>query len=688
VKSLASSDENSADRATPASAVLEPVLDFLRRHAPFDQMAPAHLELFAKRLKLGFYAQGSIITEPGAGAAQRFYVIKQGRVRGETATGTSVSRGPRLDPIGETETERGPSEDGAWELVPGECFPIGALLARRPVRTVHRAVEDTFCFELERDEFDKLLVLSPVFHDFCSRRLANLLDQALRSVQVNTASQMSGDASLNAPLRGLVRREPVTCRITTPIREALRTMNAARVGSIVVTDDDRRPLGIFTLHDLLGRVATADIDPGLSIDHVMTADPFSLAPRASAHEAALVMARQGVGHLCVVEDGRLVGVVSERDLFSLQRIGLVNLSRAITNAQDIEALARLGQDIHRLVDQMLAQGASVAQISQIITLLDDHIAQRVVTLTLAETGMPSVAFTWLAFGSEGRQEQTLKTDQDNGILFLARPGKTTEAARAELLPIARRVNEALAQCGFPLCPGNVMASNPECCLSFEEWRNRFTRWIDQGTPEHLLKASIYFDFRPLYGETAEVAELRTWLTERVHANSRFRLQMAANALRNRPPLGLFGDFKVSSGRGRHPHSLNLKIQGVTPFVDGARILAFANRVTATNTIARLRDSAHAGGIGSDDADTWIEAYEYIQLLRMRGHHDQAERGERLSNYFDPDTLNDLNQRVLKESFRQARRLQSKVALDYQLGRNARKERRSPARRAPHSPRVL
>jgi CBS domain-containing protein len=631
-----------------SSGVLAPVLEFLRRHAPFDQMAPAHLELLAKHLRLGFYARGEVIAEPGSGAAQRFYVIKQGRVRGET------------------DTEKGQSEDGAWELVPGECFPIGALLARRPVRTVHRAVEDTFCFELERDDFDKLLVLSPVFHDFCSRRLANLLDQALRSVQANTATQVSGDASLSAPLRGLVRREPVTCRATTPIREALATMNTTRVGSIVVTDDHKRPLGIFTLHDLLGRVATADIDLGRSIDHVMTPDPLWLSPRASAYEAALVMARQGMGHVCVVENGRLVGVVSERDLFSLQRIGLVNLSRAITNAPDIEALAHMGRDIHRLVDQMLAQGASVAQISQIITLLDDHIARRVITLTLAETGMPSMAFTWLSFGSEGRQEQTLKTDQDNGILFQVRSGKTAESARAELLPVARRVNEALAQCGFPLCPGNIMASNPECCLSLAEWRARFSRWIDQGTPEHLLKASIYFDFRPLYGDTVEAEELRAWLTERVYTNSRFRLQMAANALRTRPPLGLFGDFKVSSGRDKHPRSLNLKIQGVTPFVDGARILALANRVTSTNTIARLHDSAHAGGIGRDDADTWVEAYEYIQLLRMRAHHDQAERGERLSNYFDPDTLNDLNQRVLKESFRQARRLQSKIALDYQL----------------------
>jgi CBS domain-containing protein len=647
VKPLATTPENGSTRGAPASAVLAPVLEFLRRHAPFDQMAPGHLEFLAKHLKLGFYAHDEIITEPGGGAAQRFYIIKQGRVRGET------------------ESDNKASEDGAWELVPGECFPIGALLARRPVRTVHRAVEDTFCFELERDDFDKLLVLSPVFHDFCSRRLANLLDQALRTAQASMATEVSSEASLSAPLASLVRRDPVTCRVTTPIREALASMNATRVGSIIITDDAKRPLGIFTLHDLLGRVATTDIDLGLSIDRVMTPNPHWLPPRASAYEAAVVMARMGMGHICVVEDGRLVGVVSERDLFSLQRIGLVNLSRAITHAQDLPALTRLGTDVHRLVDQMLVQGASVAQLSQIITLLNDHITRRIIALTLADTGMPSVAFTWISFGSEGRQEQTLKTDQDNGILFVPGPHKSADTARAELLPIARRINEALAQCGYPLCPGNIMSGNPDCCLSLEEWQGRFSVWIDQGLPDHLLRASIFFDLRPLFGDDAPVEELQRFVMDKIARNPRFLRQMAENALRNRPPLGMMRDFVVASG-GEHPNTINLKMNGTTPFVDGARILALANGIAETNTLGRLRAAARAGALNEEEAEAWCDAYGFIQLLRMRQHHNQDRAGQPLDNHIDPDRLNELDRRILKEAFRQARKVQNRLALDYNL----------------------
>ncbi len=627
--------------------MLAPVIEFLRRHAPFDRMAESHLEFLAKRLRLGFYAKGEVITDPAAATARTFYVIKQGRVRGES------------------DSQSGPAEDGAWELVAGECFPIGALLARRSVHTVHRAVEDTFCFELERDDFERLLAQSPVFHDFCTRRLANLLDQALRGVQASLAQEVSGDAALGAPLKSLVRRLPVACLPETSIRIALATMNAEHVGSIVVTDAVARPQGVFTLHDLLSRVTTSGVDLDAPIARVMTPAPLTLPADAPAYEAALLMASHGFGHVCVVEHGRLVGVVSERDLFSLQRVGMVNLSRSIARAPDVVTLARLGRDVHRLVEQMLVQGASVAQLAQIVTLLNDRLTRRAIALVLADGGAPEAPFTWLAFGSEGRLEQTLRTDQDNGILFTVPRGKTAEAVRTQWLPLAKRINRVLADIGFPLCPGNVMAGNPECCLSLDEWRTRFERWIDQGTPEHLLKASIFFDFRTIEGDDAPVNELRAFVLERCAANPRFLRQMAENALRNRPPLGLVRDFVVPSG-GEHPHTIDLKLQGTTPFVDGARLLALAHGLTESNTLARLRAAAHAGVVRPEEAEAWCDAYGFLLLLRMRHHQQQESRGEALDNHVDPDGLNELDRRVLKEAFRQARKLQSRLALDYQL----------------------
>ncbi len=627
-----------------ATTPIASIIEFLTPHAPFDQMTEAHLEYLAKRLVLVFFAKGSIITTPESGPANSLFIIKQGRIRGEA------------DEAGER---------SGWELTAGETFPIGALLAHRPVQTIARAEEDTFCFELKREDFDLLIRKSPAFHDFCTRRLANLLDNALRSVQARSASRIAEVSSLSTPVKLLIKRSPVTCLADTPLKVALRSMQEAHVGSMIITDTEAHVQGIFTLHDLLERVALGHYDPSTPVSRVMTPTPLTLPAEAMAHEAALLMARHGFGHVCVVERGQLIGMISERDLFSLQRVGIASLGQAISRADSIEQLIPLGQDIHRLVEQMLAQGASVAQLTRLIATLNDNLTRRVIALTLEAHEEPLPSFVWLAFGSEGRSEQTLKTDQDNGILFLPQPEESTEQTRMRLLPLADRINRALADCGFPLCPGNIMASNPECCLSLNEWRHRFERWIDQGTPEHLLKASIFFDFRPLYGDAGQILALHNVLLDQTGHNSRFRRQLAANAMQFRPPLGLFGEFKLRTG-SEEPHTLDLKLQGLTPFVDAARIIALAHHIDKTNTEERLRAAANAGVLRQTDVDAWLGAYHYIQLLRMRAHRQQAQQGKELSNRLDPDSLNELDRRILKEAFRQGRKLQNKIALEYQL----------------------
>lgn len=623
--------------------MLAPTLEFLRRHAPFDRMAGAHLEFLAKHLRLGFYLKDELVTGPGHAPAARLYLIKQGRVRAELPQGSRE----------------------VWELEAGECFPIGAMLARRSTAMRYRAAEDTFCFELDRERFDKLLALSPVFHDFCTRRLADLLGHALCAMQGELASEAT-ELSFSAPLAQLVRRAPVTCAPDAPLRDAVARMHAERVGSIVAVDDESRPRGIFTLHDLLGRVAARDLALDAPVRAVMTPDPLALAPGASAHEAMVTMARHGVGHLCLVENGRLAGVVSERDLFSLQRVRVVHLTRSITHAPDVATLARLGRDIHRLVGHVLLQGASVVQLMQLIATLNDHVARRVIALSRAEAPDAAVVpFTWLSFGSEGRQEQTLRTDQDNGMLFVPPAGMDAERARALLLPLARRINEALAACGFPLCDGNVMASNPECCLTFAEWRARLHGWIEHGAPAHLLKASIYFDMRALDGDAEPVERLRHEVLGRARATPRFLRQLAGNALRLEPPLGLLGDFELD-GRGEYARLLNLKLRGSTPFVDGARLLAVAHGIAETNTFARIRAAVAREAVRASEAEAWCDAYAFVQLLRMRQHQAQERAGEALSNHIDPARLNELDRRILKEAFRQARKLQSYLRLEYQL----------------------
>ncbi|NQD94969.1 CBS domain-containing protein, partial [Pseudomonas sp. CrR25] len=431
-----------------------------------------------------------------------------------------------------------------------------------------------------------------------------------------------------------------------------------------IVDPALRPLGIFTLRDLR-RVIAAGEPLEQPIARLMTAEPFHLAPDASAFDAAIAMTERHIAHVCLVEHERLCGVVSERDLFSLQRVDLVHLARTIRHAGRIETLIALRDDIRQLVDRMLAHGASSTQITHLITLLNDHTVCRVIELCLEDFGDPGVPFTWLCFGSEGRREQTLHTDQDNGILFEAADKAEAADIRRRLLPLAGEINQRLAQCGFTLCKGNIMAGNPELCLSRQEWSRRFAGFIDEATPENLLASSIYFDMRVVWGAPEGCERVREELFKQIHGHSLFQRMMAENALRQRPPVGRFRDFVVAR-KGAEKDTLDLKVQGLTPFVDGARLLALAHGVETCNTLERLRELVARKVIEPLDGAAFEEAYHFIQQTRMQQHQLQARERQPYSNRLDPDSLNHLDRRILRESFRQAQRLQSSLTLRYQL----------------------
>ncbi|MDD5240965.1 MAG: DUF294 nucleotidyltransferase-like domain-containing protein [Sulfuricella sp.] len=625
-----------------ATKAISAAADHLHRFAPFDRMEREHLLWLAQRLSLGYYAKDEVILSPEAGEVSRFFVIKQGIVQGEQ----DVVRA---------------QDDAAWlELQEGECFPLGALLSKRGVTSTYRAKQDVFCYELAAADFAELVRISAPFQDFCTRRIASLLEQSKQIIQAQYAQSSSEQQSLSSSLSAIIRREPVTCAPETAIREVLAIMHSLGIGSMVIVEEEKRPVGIFTLHDVLNRVALAQLDLDQPISAVMSSTPRTLPPQAFAYEAALEMAKHGFRHVLVAEHGKLVGIISEKDLFSLQRVGLHQVSSAIRSAGSVEALKQSASDIRQLAHNMMAQGVAAEQLTQFISTLNDLLTVQVIELECATSPL-CAGFCWIALGSEGRFEQTLNTDQDNGIIFATPEGMTPDQVREQLLPVARRINEALDACGFPLCKGNIMASNPQWCLSIEEWKETFANWIYRGDAPMLLNASIFFDFRPLFGRKELAQQLRDWLNTTIKDHRLFLKHMAANALHNTPPLGLVRDFVTGKG-----HTLDLKLNGITPFVDAARIFSLHAGVAETSTIRRLRASGAQWHIEPATMEAWIEAFLFIQLLRLRIQHQQCEEGRELSNKVDPDNLNDLDRRILKEAFRQARKLQSTLEKYFQF----------------------
>ncbi len=613
--------------------IVEATCEFLRRYPPFSRMSEASLAALATRLKIAYYGKDREILSPQSGPVEALYIVQRGLV------------GSRPDH---------PQADPEPALQPGELFPVGALSAGGRTTKIFTAAQDTFCYLLPREDFLRLRHESPEFERYCTQAITETLKLSLASLHGQYSARAAEQQTLTHTLEELVRIEPVSCPARATLREALQRMSDTNVRTIIVEGDEGAPIGMFTLVDLLRRVVLPERPLSTPVLEVMTTPIVTLPATATAYEAMHVMAERGIRQVVVVDHGRLRGVINERDLFALQRVSMRQVVEELHAARSVEALKRAADDIRRLTQNLLAQGVGAEPLTRTIASLNDALSRRLLDLVLERHDLDDCDWCWLALGSEGRGEQTFATDQDNAIVFHAADDADCDIRRARLLAFAREVNAALDELGFPLCEGKVMASNPELCLSVGEWKAKFLGWLRAPTPESLLNANIVFDFRPLYGDTTLVDALREWLFDFTRDNKVFLRFMVANALQVEPPLGLIRAFATDDDPA-HRGTFDIKARGTRIFVDAARVFALAAGIAETGTVARMREAGRRINVEARHVDATIDGFHFLQLLRLR--QQDAPGARNMANRIDPYALNEVDQRMLKEAFRQARKLQ-------------------------------
>jgi CBS domain-containing protein len=628
----------------PAPLIIRAVVADLRQHAPFSDIPAEQLEGFARALSVRYVASGKIVLPLCADCVSEVFIVKMGRIVGER---------PGLNG----------AQIGALEVAPGEMFPIGAVLTERAPESTFRAAVDSLLYVAPVAAFTQALKELPALQDFCERRLFNLLERSRAALRAAYSAESLSEHPFSKPLLSAIKRQPITCPIAATIGDALAAMHREKIGAMVIVDSNDCAVGILTERDVLGRVTLPQIPLGENVMRVASQPVETLDARSPISAAALLMVTKNFRHVVVTDGGRVVGVISERSLFALQRQSLSGISDAIRAAPNVEALVQCGHDIRELSRLLVAQGVAAGLLTQFISQLNDQLTQRLLEIVGAAhpiTADESLRWCWLAFGSEGRNEQTISTDQDNGLVY-------TCCAKAphfeqDLLKFAGEINAALARCGYPLCKGNIMASNPALCLSVEAWQAKFTHWIDAGDPKSLLNANIFFDMRALYGEASLVEQIVKVVWPLAKANVRFGKQMAENTLSNRPPLNWFGNIEGGT--------VDLKRAGAMPFSDAARLLALAHGVRATGTRERLRALGPLLRVSDEEVNSWVEAFEFIQMLRLRHQHERlnaVQQGHSVSdnpNEISVAALSNLDVRIVREAFRQARKLQQRVELDY------------------------
>ena len=383
--------------ATPSASLLANLRGELMRLAPFAQMTRrACRSLHRRRRRRPISRRARSCCRPTTARCAQLCLVRQGSITGRRGLAEAA---------------------GGFELDAGDLFPVGALMGERAVTATYNANVDTFCLLLRRAAVKALAADSAPFADFLNARVLRFLELSRSALRAEYSSQALAEQSLETPLVSLVRAAPVAVRGETPLAQALALMHERRIGSVLVTDDAGAPQGILTRHDILGRVTLPQVPLAAPISQVMSAPVQALDAAATAHDAALLMSRHGIRHVPVTQDGRVVGIVSERDLFSMQRLSIKQVSAAMRAAADVAELRSAARPDPRLAGRLLGQGIGARQLTELISHLNDVLTERLVQLCAAQHGLDLQRACWLAFGSEGRGEQTIATDQDNGLVF-------------------------------------------------------------------------------------------------------------------------------------------------------------------------------------------------------------------------------------------------------------------------------
>ena len=584
---------------------------------PYDALPEADRMALAQVAQMRMLAAGTVILSLGR-PVTHLCLIETGRVDVTDARGEILSvLGP-----GNSFGERGLLRDG--------LAPVTAI-----------ATEPTRIVAIPAASFHALIAGHPVARRFFDRSR----DNAARPPHVTTIAV--GDLMTPAPL---------TCAPDTTLMAAAQAMGARRVSCILVVQAGA-VAGILTTGDLTARALARGLSHDTPVSAVMTPAPLSLPPTALVADVLHAMVERGFTHMPVVERGALVGILTQTDLTRFLATSSAALIHDIARAPDAGAIARSTGRIPDLLVQLTGAQNPHQVVTRLITDVGDAATRRLLALAEAELGPAPVPYLWLACGSQGRQEQTGVSDQDNCLIL---HDDATEADMAYFADLARRVSDGLDRAGYVYCPGDMMATNPKWCQPLRVWRRYFAGWIATPDPQAQMLASVMFDLRPIAGDAGLFEGLQAETLASAAKNSIFVAHMIANSLRHAPPLGLFRGFAMSR-TGEHRNTIDLKHAGVVPVVDLGRIYALTGRLAQVNTRARITDGIAAGALSQSGGRDLLDAYDLIAEMRLEHQAARIRQGERPDNFMAPASLSDFERNHLRDAFVVVKTMQSAAA---------------------------
>ncbi|NSX55498.1 DUF294 nucleotidyltransferase-like domain-containing protein [Parasulfitobacter algicola] len=589
------------------------IIDFLGNMQPYDRLPIAALTDIANKMDCVHADSGADIYVAGQKQTGLFVVFK-GQISVTDLNGVQISTLGARNTFG----ERGLMKDGV-------------------AVTSAKAIEDSTLFHLPATDFAQLMDDHAPFRRFFTRtRQAEPVQNDLATIRVDT----------------IMATNPVTCTPDTTIQQAAVLMRDRRISCLCVMENGLQ--GILTVRDLTNRALADALPLDTPVSEIMTSHPITLPASAIGSDVLNAMMERNLGHLPILQGDDLVGIVTQTDLTRFQASSSAQFVQDIANANSADDLAKVTAKIPKLLVQLVAAGNRHEIVTRLITDIADAATRRLLTLAHDHLGPAPVPYLWLACGSQGRQEQTGVSDQDN-CLFLHDDASDNDLIYFDAL--AKYVCDGLDKCGYVYCPGDMMATNPRWRQRVTTWRNYFTGWIATPNPEAQMLASVMFDLRPIGGDHSLFENLQAETLQMAANNSIFIAHMASNSLKHTPPLGLLRGFATIRS-GEHKNRLDMKHNGVVPIVDLGRMYALQGKLTAVNTRARLEAARDAETISKSGARDLLDAYDLIAQTRLDHQSTRIKAGENPNNFLRLGNLSDFERSHLRNAFVVVRTMQS------------------------------
>ena len=631
------------------NTIAERILDFLKGFPPFDALTHEQLLTISTQVKVLYIEPDDYVFKQGEAIKDEFYVVKDGAI--------GVYREQKL----------------VDQCDEGDIFGLRALIRKDQYFLDAKAIEESIIYSISSTLLQDIIISNPEANQFIMASFATntrnpYSDDDKGTLFANLEFLNPDDSGFTEAQSAIYSKNPICCAPETSIKEASLTMKSCNVGSIVITED-HKPIGIITDKDLRNKIATGLHSIDEPVTTIMSSPVISFPPTITVAEAQIATLEHHISHLCITEDGtsqtNIIGMLSEHDIIVVHGNNPAVLIKEIKRAKNAESLKYIREKAQTLLKNYLEQGIPMVFTSNIISAINDAITKQIITLSIAELNeAPPTKFAWLALGSQGRKEQLLMTDQDNALVF--KDKDLTEAeiepTRAYFLKLANLVNDQLHTVGFAYCPANMMARNPQWCLSLTEWKAQFSSWITHPTQEKILLCNIFFDYDLVYGNHKLVDKMSKSIFESIKNYQIFLNFLGLNALKNPPPLSFFRNFLVEDS-GEHKDQFDIKKRAIMPLVDAARLLVLSHNIKDFNsTIARYKKLQELEPQNTDLYDSCINAFKI--LLRFRAN--QGLKHNDSGRFVDVNHLSKADRLKLKGCFKPVKDIQTLVQVRFQL----------------------